>query len=282
MTGYAIIVLAVYLVLLASIPIAGAEIEIRRGLRSGNMLYNDEVILAPFQYSIFHRDTAASTDTEAFAITRLSPDADNGITIAQSDASTVAATQTGFFNAILPNFRILDLPGPYIGQGTDWAGAVEPIRPAGLPMNTTMTFPDMTMIVHVDNATGNRTNASSIIDANNSRPLYPGNMMLVRNVTRENGRNETELVRVPRDYHKLIATPDYIANRTIMERMWRNVHLNYYMDQAYSGETCFPDLVCPVKNPFTVMYFLPMNRSIGDALILTRPGQHIKKLFWGV
>ena len=96
------------------------------------------------------------------------------------------------------------------------------------------------------------------------------------------GENQTVIDRAPRDYMTLIATPEQVANKTIMERMWRDVHLNYNLDLAYSGETCYPDHIFPVKNPYAVTFQIPLNRSNSDALILTQPGKHVKRLFWPV
>ncbi len=274
--------LLVYLVLLASMPVAETELEIRRELRAGDLLYNDETILAPFQLTVLHRQTLAATDTEAFAMSPLSPAGDGGFTIAQTNDRTIMATQTGFFDAHLPNFRIVDFPSEPIGQGLSWVQNVQPIRIAGLPQNTMMTFPDMTEITRIDNGTGGGNNTSYIINNNFSKPYYPGNMVVVKNITDETGENRTVIDRVPRDYMTIIATPEQVANKTIMERMWRNVHLNYNLDLAYSGETCSPDLVYPVKNPYALMFLIPLNRSNSDALILTQPGKRIKRVFWPV
>ncbi len=100
----------------------------------------------------------------------------------------MAATQTGFFNVVFPNFRIVDFPSPPIGQGLAWVENIQPMRLAGLPQNTAMIFPAMTEITRIDNGTGTGNNASYIINNNFSQPYYPGNMMIVKNVTNEKGR----------------------------------------------------------------------------------------------
>ena len=295
-------------------PAAETELEIRQELRAGDLLYNNEIILAPFEITIFHGQTLAATDAEAFAVSPLSPAGSGGFSIAQTSDRTVAATQTGFFDVGFPNFRIVDFPTAPIGQGLAWVQNVQPIRIAGLPQNTAMIFPAMTQITRIDNGTGlenytsnnssnyprynssnntsnypryNSSNNTSynpgyIINNNFSKPYYPGNMMVVRNVTNDKGENETVIRPAPRDYMTIVATPQQVANKTIMERMWRNVHLNYFLDWSYSGETCCPDQIWPVKNPYAVTFHIPLDRSNRDALILTRPGQHIKRLFWPV
>jgi hypothetical protein len=291
-------------------PAAETELEIRQELRAGDLLYNNEIILAPFEITIFHGQTLAATDTEAFAASPLTITGDGGFSIAQTSDSTVAATQTGFFDVVFPNFRIVDFPTAPIGQGLSWVQNVQPIRIAGLPQNTMMIFPEMTEITQIDSRTGldnytsdnssnyprynssnntsyNSSNNTShnpgyIINNNFSKPYYPGNMMVVRNVTNDKGENETVIRPAPRDYMTIVATPQQVANKTIIERMWRNVHLNYFLDWSYSGETCCPDQIWPVKNPYAVTFQIPLSRSNADALVLTRPGQHIKRLFWPV
>ena len=151
---YAIIVLVVNIILLASLPVAETELEIRRELRAGDLLFNEETILAPFHLSIFHSQTLAETDTEAFATSPLAVTGDGGFSIAQTSDRTVAATQTGFFNVVFPNFRIVDFPSPPIGQGLAWVENIQPMRLAGLPQNTAMIFPAMTEITRIDNGTG--------------------------------------------------------------------------------------------------------------------------------
>jgi hypothetical protein len=279
---YAIIVLMVNIILLVAIPAADAELEIRNELRAGDLLYNGETILAPFQITIFHGQTLAATDAEALATSPLSVTGDGGFSIAQTNDRSVAATQTGFFNVLFPNFRIVNFPTEPIGQGLGWVQDIQPIRIAGLPQNTAMIFPPMTEITRIDNGTGRANNTSYTINNNFSKPYYPGNMVVIKNVTNEKGKNQTVIDRAPRDYMTIIATPEQVANKTIMERMWRDVHLNYNLDLAYSGETCFPDQIFPVDNPYAVTFQIPLNRSNSDALILTRPGMHIKRLFWPV
>ena len=68
-------------------------------------------------------------------------------------------------------------------------------------------------------------------------------MMLVKNIRDKNGGNVTTLKRPSRPYMTLFASPEEVANKTITERMWRNVkHLNYNLDRAYVGETACPEL----------------------------------------
>ena len=208
---------------------------------------------------------------------------DDGFAIAKTSDRTVAASQTGFFNVVFPNFRIVDFPTAPIGQGLAWVQNVQPIRIAGLPQNTIMIFPAMTEITRIDNGTGRGANNTSYIINNNfSKPYYPGNMIVVKNITNEKGQNQTVIDRAPRDYMTIIATPEQIATK----RSWRECGgmsiSTINLDIAYSGETCFPDHIFPVKNPYAVTFYIPLNRSNSDALILTQPGRHLKRVFWPV
>ena len=106
--------------------------------------------------------------------------------------------------------------------------------------------------------------------------------MQVKTVKNEKGENKTVIDRAPKPYLQLYATPEEVANKTIIDRMWRNVHLNYNLDRAYSGETCNPDVICPLKNPLELMPWYPTDLTIIDALKLTRPGTYLKKVMWPV
>jgi hypothetical protein len=277
---HAVLALLLYVILWVSLLPASAEFEFRKEVRYGDTIFNQDIIILPIARAIFHQQTLAATDTEAFAFSPLSPAGGTGIALAQTSAETAVATDTGFFAVTLPFLRLPEYPGQMIGDRPEWAAATQPIRFAGLPINTMMTFPDMTKITRPDT---DRANVSSyIIDANNSIPIFPGNMMLVKNSTDENGNSVTTLERPPRPYMTLIAQPEEVADKTIMERMWRNVHINYQLDRAYVGETCFPMLVYPIRDTYTLMPFVPDYVSIDAALNMTHGGMHIRRIFWTV
>jgi hypothetical protein len=277
---YAMIALVISIVLTASIPQSTAEFEFRKEIRAGDLLFNSETTIMPLIRSLFHQETVATTDTEAFAMSPLSSTAGEGLTIAQTSADTAVATRTGVFVALLPFLRIDEYPGTTIGDGLNWVAKAEPITFAGLPKNTMMVFPGMDLIKRMDNAPGE--DFSYVIDTTNSCPFLPGNVLDVKTVPNGRGGNETVFERKPKDYMTLIATPEQVANKTIMERMWRNVHLNYNLDRAYVGETCYPSLIDPLKNPFELTPMVPDNRSISDSLNMTQPGKHLLRVFWPV
>ena len=277
---YAVIVLLMYVVLAASLPQATAEFEFRKEVRAGDVLYYSETTILPILRTIFHRQTLAATDTETFAMSPVPSAAGQGLAIAQTSAESVVATETGLFAVTLPFIWLPEYPGKMIGDSPNWAATTGPIMLAGLPVNKMMIFPQMDTITRIDNGPGK--NYSYLVDSSNRIPIYPGNMMLVKNVTNEKGRNVTVLERPPRAYMTLFASPEEVANKTIMERMWRNVHINYNLDRAYVGETCFPDLVYPIKETYTLMPFVPDNVSNSAALNMTKPGMHMRRIFWPV
>jgi len=329
--------------------VATAEFESRNEVRVGNTILNNEIIIVPYQITLFHNQAAAHTDAESLAISPLPMKGSDGFSLDQTSDENTAATETGFFDVqVAPYIAPFDqLPGQVVGGNPSWVTGSGPISFAGIPANTQMTFPDMTMATRrinqsaptingtnktpptnatnqtipensssnltmpAANATNktipamNRTNETPttskinqmlstngtnktynspssasydyIIDANNSRPYLPGNLMLVKTVD-----NQTVVDRVPHKYLQLYATPEEIANRTIMERMWRNVHLNFNMDRAYTGETANPTWICPLKNPYTLMPWYPTTLTVADALSMTMPGTHDKRFMWPV
>jgi hypothetical protein len=278
--GYAVIGLLLYVLLSISLQPATAEFEFRKEVRVGDVLFNQDIIILPLARAIFHEQTLAATDTEAFAFSPLSATGDDGISIAQTSAETMVATDTGLFAVTLPFLWLPEYPGQMIGDSPEWAAASEPIRFAGMPVNTMMVFPSMTEITRPE--TDRAYVSSYIIDANNSVPIFPGNMMLVKNSTDKDGKNVTTLERPPRPYMTLFASPEEVAEKMIMERMWRNVHINYQLDRAYVGETCFPQLIYPIKETYTLMPFPPDPASLDAALNMTQGGRHIRRIFWTV
>ncbi len=264
----------------ASLPQATAEFESRAGFRAGDIIYNSETTAIAILRAISHQETLARTDTETFAMSPLSTTADNGLTLAQTSADTVVASQTGFTATLRYAWVPYEI-GDKIGDSPEWAANVAPIGFAGIPVDAMMIFPQMTMIKRMPDSTGNKINY--VIDANASAPMYPGNMMLVKNVTDDHGRDTIVFEPPARDHWTPSTTPDEkIANKTIMQRMWANSHIIYKMDKAYTGETCFPTLICPYKTIAALFPQVPDQAIISSALNMTRTGMHMRKIFWPV
>lgn len=268
-----------FIVVRASLPQATAEFEFRKEVRIGDVLFNRDTNILPIARAIFQQDTLATTDNEAFAMSPLPTTTGEGLTLAQTGSGTMAATQTGLFAVTLPFLWLPDYPGQMIGDSPEWAGNGQPIRVAGLPQNTMMIFPRMTEITRIPISPGNY---DYDINNDNSIPVYPGNMMLIKNTTNAQGQNVTTLERPPRPYMTLFASPEEVANKTIMERMWRNVHINYNLDRAYVGETAYPQLIYPIKDTYTLMPFVPDQVSLSAALNMAQDGRHMRRIFWPV
>lgn len=298
---HAAIGLLLCLLCYAAVQAATAEIESRQALRAGDLLVNTEtVIIPPGVITLFHTQAATCTDSEALSLSPLPAAAGGGFSLSQTCDEASVAVETGFFLVeFIPYILPYDeVPGYVIGDSPSWVARPGPISFAGLPADTTMIFPDMTMVTRRINTTapGNLTTESAnnstaaspaikydyVIDTNNSKPFLPGNVMLVKTVRNERGENETVIDRVPKKYLQFYATPEEVANKTIIERMLRNVHLNFQLDRAYSGETCYPDIICPLKNPLTLMPWYHTGLTVIDAALMTRPGTRLKKVMWPV
>ena len=274
----AIIVLLLYIVAVASFPRTTAEVESRTEIKSGDLLYNRDEVAIIILRALFHQETLANTGTETFAMSPLSA-ASNGLNLAQASADTIVASQTGLSATLRFSWVPYDI-GTKIGDSPGWAADVKPISLAGIPRDSMMIFPSMTMIKRIPYGTGNTFNY--IIDANASLPVYPGNMMLVKNVTDDQGRITTILERPPRDYWAPTTSAEEIADKTIIQRIWANSHIVYKMDEAYVGETSFPTLIWPVKGENTLIPMIPDQVAIEGAMNMTRSGMHMRKIFWPV
>jgi hypothetical protein len=264
----------------ASLPQATAEFEYRAEIRAGDVLYNSETTVIAILRAISHQETLARTDTETFAMSPLPTAAGGGLALAQTSDDTMVASQTGFTATLRYAWVPYEI-GDKIGDSPEWAANVAPIGLAGIPVDAMMIFPQMTMIKRMPVSTGNKKDY--VIDANASAPMYPGNMMLVKNVTDDQGRDTIVLEPPYRDRWTPSTTPDEkIANKTIMQRMWANSHIIYKMDKAYAGETCSPTLIYPYKDITTLFSQVPDKTIINAALNMTHTGMHMRKIFWPV
>lgn len=279
---YAVLLLLLYIFMMAVLPLATAEFEFRRQIQAGDVLYNNEITILPIFRALFHQQTLATTDTEAFSLSPLVSAEGNGLGLSQTSDSTMVATETGLFAVTLPYIWLPEYPSEIIGDGLNWVQSSEPIRFAGLSANQMMIFPQMTQVTRMPNVDGPENDFTYAIDNNNSIPFPTGNTMLVNNVTNGQGQDETVLERPPHDYMTLFASPEQVANKTILERMWRDVHLNYNLDRAYVGRTAYPDLIYPIKDTLTLMPTAPDEVSIRGALNMTKPGMHMRRILWPV
>jgi hypothetical protein len=170
--------------------------------------------------------------------------------------------------------------GEMIGDIPEWAGRVKPINIAGIPQDSMMVFPSMTMIKRMPG--GDTNNRRYIIDANASLPMYPGNLIPVENLQRERGNDTATPGHTYMDIWSPYVPVTEIANKTIIERMWANARIIYKLDTAYVGETCYPDYIWPVKGTSILIPTTPDEVVISGALNMTHEGMHMRKIFWPV
>ena len=277
---YARLVLLLYLLAMALYPQASAVFEFRQELKSGNLLYNNDVGGVIAIRVLNHQQTAVKTSTDSFAMSPAIAHG-TGFGLAQTSADTVAASETGFDATARFSWIPYEV-GHKIGDTPGWAASVQPISFAGLPPDSMMIFPSMTLIHRLPNGIAN--GSPYIVDTNASLPMYPGNRMVAKNVTDQYGRNTSVLEPIRMNSWTPDASDQEIADKTILQRMWANSHINLNLDRTYLGETCYPTLIYPVKaSEFsTVMPLVSDKVSMGAAMNLTRPGMHLRKAFWPV
>jgi hypothetical protein len=263
----------------ASLPQAMAEFESRAEFKAGDTIYNSETTAIAILRAISHQETLARTDSETFAMSPL-PGAGDGLALAQTSSDTMVATQTGFTATLRYAWVPYEI-GDKIGDSPEWAANMAPISIAGIPVDSTLIFPQMTMIKRIPDSADDKSHY--VIDANASIPMYPGNMLLAKNVTDDQGRGTTVFEWPLRDYWTPFTTPDEkIANKTIIQRMWANSHIIYKMDKAYVGETCFPALICPYNDITSLFPQVPDRDIIKSSLNMTHSGMHMRKIFWPI
>lgn len=288
---YLAVALLVSLIVAITIAPASGEIEKRLEVRSGDLQLNVETIfLAPNQ-TIFHTDTATTSDSSSLAISfpqalpfstagGSSVAASTGPAITQTSDQALISSSTGFFSSNWPYSDFVNNAGEEIGGNIGAGHPVRISRLAGVPAGTMMVFPSMVEITRVSGDSGQNPGYS--VNTKNLAPYYPGNMM---NITTSNksGVNKTVLQAAHQSYMDYGAPKQEIANKTVMERMWVAAHLNFNLDKMYVGETCSPVLIAPMEPTFgTMNYGVNHTTVIRTALSLTRPGKHIKRVFWDI
>jgi hypothetical protein len=133
---------------------------------------------------LFHSQSAAGTDTEAFAFSTLP---DGGIAMAQTNSGTEVATDTGLYTAV---FSFLKFNCP-TGEGYMHTSINDPIV-SKTPVFTSLAFPSMTKISKKKPVAGkqpvNMTTAVSPVQ-NTTTPLMPG-----QNVTSGTGNDSGQVI----------------------------------------------------------------------------------------
>ncbi len=131
----ALIVLLIVISAGAIPPLVQSYREAQLELQAGNLLVQDQAYTTTPIQTLFHSQTAATTDTEAFAFGR-SPD--GSIDLAQTNAAAIDATDTGFYTA---TFSFLKFSCP-TGEGFLHTSIGDPIV-SRTPVFAGLIFPQM-------------------------------------------------------------------------------------------------------------------------------------------
>lgn len=133
-------------------------------LLAGNVLVQDQFYTTTPIQTLFHSQTAAAADTEAFAFGR-SPD--GSISLAQTGAASVAATDTGFFTATFSflkfscptgqGFLHTSIGDPIVSRTPVFAGLIFPQMVKTVPAQATLGSMQQDDVVPVINDTSNHS-----------------------------------------------------------------------------------------------------------------------------
>jgi hypothetical protein len=104
-------------------------------LRSGNLLFQSQFYTTSPTQTLFHSQTAAGSDTEAFAF---APATGGGFDLAQTSSGDVVASDTGFYTA---TFSFLKFNCP-TGEGYMHTSIGDPLV-SRTPVFSSLLFPDM-------------------------------------------------------------------------------------------------------------------------------------------
>lgn len=278
----AFVLILVLVVLFVAIPIdTGASNERKSELRMGNIVLGiDEIDNGMFQ-ELFHRQTLSTTDTESLSIS--TPDQADGLAIAQTCDQTVVGTSTGFFAANMPFYPCLNHGASPVGLGESVASY--PVTTAKFSGDT-LFFPEMVN-------QGNMFNNTQLREMNQTRITLPpyaatsatGELQGLYaaegiNNSGFNARNADMPVVLSSQTLDFDATPAYINNTTIVERLWRNSHLGAILDNAYEGDTAYPTWIMPYKNPYGLMEMHVPGTIMKFAFQETMPGTKLFRSLW--
>ena len=150
------LVLSILLVLLSVLllPVAFAYRESAMELVAGNVIVQNQSYSTSTKQNLFHTQSAAGSDTEAFAF-GTSPQ--GGIDLAQTASGTQFAQETGFFNSSASSDVVLPIP---LSQGYMGTFIEDPISFDRGPVGSGVIFPQMTKIEDLkssDQGTGNKS-----------------------------------------------------------------------------------------------------------------------------
>jgi hypothetical protein len=258
-----------------------AGLEFKPELRYGNVVAGIDFTSSGMSQDLFHKETLASSDTEAMAISF--PGGGPGATIAQSSDRTIAGSATGFVTADYAFYPCVNYGAAPVGFGHMWDPY--PVTPA-LFYGNSLLFPEMVAQRNlIDNEELRRLDAPKITlpppEAAGATSQLMGLYGLegINNSSwgaREGGMPVILSTRTI-DFD---ASPAQINNTSIVERLWRNSHLGHLLPYAYEGDAAYPSWLMPVKNPYGLMEMQCPTNVFSLALDKTRPGSYLIRSFW--
>ncbi|WP_424357488.1 hypothetical protein [Methanocella sp. MCL-LM] len=252
----------------------------------GDIVFGNEVVLQKPSQTLFHQQTLAASDTEAMAISFPAAMAGTGsavagapgLTIAQTSDAAILGTDTGYytanwcFNCFSNNggYALGDMSamspirsGSMLGAGLIWPYMNTPDPAAGY---TIMRFKPY---INSSENTGNIT-------------ISPGTGLInntVDNATSPTavGANNTSAWKSKEPLNYKTATKEQIQNTSALEKMWRNANLVNTVPKAYTGTVERPTRI---NADTSVLKMTDRDKSVTDALNMTRPGEKAHTLFW--
>ncbi|HUL62274.1 MAG TPA: hypothetical protein VLT35_04360 [Methanocella sp.] len=285
---WAIAILLVLMLLSQATPALGWAASKMGGV-IGDIAIGDEFVVQRPSATLFHTQTAAATDTEAFALAF--PTAESDVigpgttafnlglpTIAQTSTATGVATDSGFFKANWCYTSALNAGGyalcpdctawhpmksPYMaGSGISWPYMNNaPLYGEAIP---TMTF-------HPAIDTSAEQAGQPVTFRGSSNISSPAS---IANAT----KGATKVATPNRDYKNM--TKEDIRGMTDMEKMYRNSNLKNTMPLTYRGTIDQPSVIDPLATPMDIIK--PANKPLvlKDSLAMTQAGTQLKTLFW--
>ena len=128
--------LALLIMISAVVPPSLAYQENQFELRSGNLLFQNQIYITAPTQKLFHSQSTAGTATEAFSF---APAADGGINLAQTSSDDLVATDNGFYTATF-SFLMFNCS---TGEGFMHTSIGDPLV-THTPVFSGLTFPAMT------------------------------------------------------------------------------------------------------------------------------------------
>lgn len=252
----------------------------------GDVVYGNQAGVWKTNQNLFHQQTLAATDTEAFAISFPAATATCGVdalrlggpTIVQTSDAAVISTYTGFFKA---NWCFNDftnnggftvgavggmtpsLSGPMLGSGLIWPYMNTPAAAAG---PTTMKFKPY---MNPSSGLGNVSISPGSGMINNT----PGNTSSPGAA----GANNTTAGASKKPLNYKTATKEQIQDASGMEKLYRNAKVKSPLPQSYKGTIDRPTWINPNS---TVIKMTNQSKAVSDSMKMTQPDTKLHTLQW--